>query len=78
MRGAGAAGAPCALPWGRHVTSGVDWRGVLAAGVACGLRPAEVWDLTPWEFLVLLGPVEAPLGRSALDALMARYPDEKG
>lgn len=58
--------------------SGFDWPGILRAGVrGLGLAPAQVWALTPWEFLLLIGrdTDDAPMGRAGLDALMRAFPD---
>ena len=56
-----------------------DWAGLLRAGVCgLGLRPAEVWALTPGELLLMLGGEAAgapALPRAGLEALLARYPD---
>jgi uncharacterized phage protein (TIGR02216 family) len=59
------------------MTGGLDWPGLLRAGLGAGLRPAEFWALTPVELMLLLGR-EAPEGgftRARLDGLMARFPD---
>lgn len=56
---------------------GLDWPGLLRAGLALGLRPAEFWALTPVELMLMLGR-EAPAGgmtRAGLAGLMARFPD---
>ncbi|WP_449041569.1 rcc01693 family protein [Paracoccus sp. (in: a-proteobacteria)] len=65
---------------------GLDWAGLLRTGLqGLRLRPAEFWELTPAELALMLG-VEPGAGagagvragamtRSALDALMARFPD---
>lgn len=61
--------------------SGLDWAGLMRAGVAgLGLKPWEFWALTPGELALMLGEGRgAPgLGRDRLAALMARYPDGKG
>lgn len=58
--------------------SGLDWPGMMRAGLGqLRLRPAEFWDLTPLELLLLLGPQAAAQGlnRSGLEALMNRFPD---
>lgn len=57
---------------------GLDWPGLMRAGITgLGLRPAEFWALTPAELALMLG-IEAgaaPMTRSRLAALAARYPD---
>lgn len=60
--------------------SGFDWRALLTAGRAAGLKPAEVWALTPAEFRVAIGESAGgrPMGRGTLDALRAAFPDNKG
>ncbi|PKP84350.1 MAG: hypothetical protein CVT80_08625 [Alphaproteobacteria bacterium HGW-Alphaproteobacteria-2] len=60
--------------------SGLDWGGLMRAGIAgLGLRPWEFWALTPGELALMLGEGRGPgLGRAGLAALMARYPDRKG
>ena len=58
--------------------SAVDWNGLLRVGLTqLGLRPAEFWNLTPVELALLLGHsgAEAAMSRSALDALLMKYPD---
>lgn len=52
---------------------------MLRAGVAAGLRPAEIWELTPVELAILTGldAGAAPLGRSRLEELAAAFPDVK-
>ena len=46
------------------------------------LRPSDFWAMTPRELAAavegLLGPVPTPLDRTALDELIARYPDKDG
>ena len=57
----------------------LDWSGLLRAGVAAGLRPAEVWGLTPAELAVVTGrdTGAAPLARARLEELAAAFPDAK-
>lgn len=60
--------------------SKLDWPGLMRAGIrGAGLRPAEFWALTPAELMMVLGvePGAAPMGRAGLEALAARYPDER-
>ncbi|MBW7921208.1 MAG: phage tail assembly chaperone [Rubellimicrobium sp.] len=60
--------------------SGLDWAGLLRAGLSrLHLRPAEFWALTPWELALMLGvaPGEAPMDRARMDALLRQYPDGK-
>ncbi|MEM7470045.1 MAG: phage tail assembly chaperone [Pseudomonadota bacterium] len=56
--------------------SGFDWDGLLKAGVRhAGLKPAELWALTPYELALILGTDEAqaPLTRAGLMKLDALY-----
>lgn len=57
------------------------WPALLRLGLhQLGLAPGLFWQLTPAELLMMLGRGaggQAPLDRSGLEALMARYPDEK-
>lgn len=56
--------------------SGFDWAGLLKAGVRhAGLKPSELWALTPYELALMLGTDEAqaPLTRATLMELDARY-----
>ncbi len=55
------------------------WSELLRAGCALGLRPREVWDLTPAELAFLLGKdgSGAPLSRARLEELAAAFPDER-
>lgn len=52
---------------------------LLKAGVAAGLRPAEVWAMTPAELQLIVGPARGavPLARDGLERLSAAYPDEE-
>ena len=62
------------------MTAGFDWPALLRTGVrGLGLRPAEFWALTPAEFRLMLGidAGQAPMGRSALEALSQAYPDHE-
>ena len=62
------------------MSTAFDWPALLRAGVrGLGLRPDQFWRLTPAEFRLMLGidAGNAPMGRSALDALSQAYPDEK-
>ena len=56
-----------------------DWAGLLRAGGALGMRPSEVWRLTPAELGFLLGKEGhgAPLDRARLEELAAAFPDER-
>ena len=59
--------------------SGFDWRAILETGRALGLKPAEVWALTPVELMFLAGREGAmPLTRGRLGELAALYPDKHG
>lgn len=57
---------------------GLDWRGLMQSGLH-GLRltPAQFWGLTPLELQVMLGlsQISAPMARSRLAELEARFPD---
>lgn len=58
--------------------SGFDWPALMRAGLrGLGLRPDQFWQLTPAEFLMMLGEggVDAPMGRSRLEELSQAYPD---
>lgn len=59
--------------------SRIDWARLIRLGVAeIGLRPAEFWDLTPAELMLIAGldgRGRMVMTRSGLDALMARFPD---
>ena len=50
-----------------------------SASAVCGLAPRDFWAMTPRELAAavegVVGPMPAPLDRTALDALIARYPD---
>lgn len=55
-----------------------DWPQLLRLGVRqLGLRPAEFWQLSPAELMVMLGreAADAPMTPQGLAALMAAYPD---
>lgn len=54
------------------------WAELLRAGCALGLRPRDVWGLTPAELAFLLGKdgSGAPLSRARLEELAAAFPDE--
>ena len=62
--------------------SRIDWARLMRLGlVEMGLRPAEFWDLTPAELMLLAGidgRGATAMTRSGLDALMARFPDRAG
>ena len=61
--------------------AGLDWAGILRSGFRNGgLRPQEVWALTPAELLLLIGSERGsvPLGRGGLDSLLAHFPDDVG
>lgn len=74
----GAAGGSARRPAEGAAAHGLDWPGLMRAGIrSLGLRPAEFWALTPAELALMLG-VEFGAGvmsRSRLDDLMARFPD---
>lgn len=58
---------------------GIDWGRLLRLGIVeIGLRPAEFWELTPAELMLMAGADgqgRAGLTRPGLEALMARFPD---
>ncbi|EAR51077.1 hypothetical protein OG2516_04244 [Oceanicola granulosus HTCC2516] len=63
------------------VSGGLDWRGLMRAGIGgLGLSPAEFWALTPAELLVRLGLTGggAPMARARLEELAAAFPDGGG
>ncbi len=55
----------------------MDFAGLLRAASARGLRPVEMWALTPAELMVVLGRGGGPagMGRARLEELAAAYPD---
>ncbi len=55
------------------------WTELLRAGCALGLRPRDVWELTPAELAFLLGKdgSNAPLSRRRLEELAAAFPDDR-
>ena len=58
--------------------SGIDWRGLLQAGLhGLGLEPAVFWRLTPVELRIMLGRegLVPPLTRARLAELAAAFPD---
>ncbi|MEZ5731521.1 MAG: phage tail assembly chaperone [Paracoccaceae bacterium] len=60
--------------------SGLDWPGLLRAGVTgLGLKPDDFWRLTPAELVLMLGDPKGPvpLGRARLDELSLLWPDRK-
>jgi uncharacterized phage protein (TIGR02216 family) len=57
---------------------GIDWRGLLQAGLhGLGLEPAVFWRLTPVELRMMLGREQLipPLTRARLAELAAAFPD---
>lgn len=60
--------------------SGIDWRGLLQAGLhGLGLEPAVFWRLTPVELKIMLGRegLVPPLTRARLEELAAAFPDTR-
>lgn len=60
--------------------SGIDWRGLMRAGLhGLQLPPAQFWALTPAELRVMLGAeqVVPPLTRARLEELAAAFPDRR-
>ncbi|WP_309666109.1 rcc01693 family protein [Tabrizicola sp.] len=58
--------------------NGIDWRGLLQAGLhGLGLEPAVFWRLTPVELRIMLGAEHSapPLTRARLAELAAAFPD---
>ena len=53
---------------------------LLKAGVSAGLRPHEIWHMTPAELEMILTPSAAPrpLGRDRLSELESLFPDIVG
>lgn len=59
----------------------VAWPRLMRLGlVELRLSPEVFWDLTPAELMLIAGLEDAPaaLGRSGLEALLARFPDRPG
>lgn len=58
--------------------TGLDWAGLMRTGfVGLKLSPSEFWALTPAEFALMtgVGRGAAPMDRSGLEELVARFPD---
>jgi len=59
----------------------MDWAGLIRLGYfELKLQPSVFWDLTPIELLLMSGQAghgDGAMNRSRLDALIARYPDNK-
>lgn len=55
-----------------------DWRAMMRAAVAAGVRPADFWDLSlkEWGMLCGGGRDAAPMSRTALETMMRDWPDE--
>ena len=62
------------------MSGGIDWGGLLRAACARGVRPAEMWGMTPVELLLVLGRAGGPaaMGRTRLEELAAEWPDRRG
>ena len=59
---------------------GIDWRGLMQAGLhGLGLEPAVFWRLTPVELKIMLGRegLVPPLTRARLAELAAAFPDAR-
>lgn len=60
-------------------TGAFDWPALMRAGIGgLGLPPAQFWDLTPRELVLLLGLDKAAgggFGRARLDELARMFPD---
>lgn len=59
--------------------SGIDWRGLMQAGLhGLGLEPAVFWRLTPVELRIMLGRESGvpPLTRARLEELAAVFADQ--
>ncbi len=55
----------------------MNWPAILRTGLALGLTPSEVWQLSLMEWRALTGSAgNAALDRAGLDALRARFPDK--
>jgi uncharacterized phage protein (TIGR02216 family) len=60
------------------MSQGIDWRGLMQAGLhGLGLEPAVFWRLTPVELRIMLGRegLVPPLTRARLAELAAAFPD---
>ena len=60
--------------------TGIDWRGLMQAGLyGLGLEPAVFWRLTPVELRIMLGREQMlpPLTRARLAELAAAFPDAR-
>jgi len=57
-----------------------DWVGLMQAGAARGLKPAEFWELTPAELALVLGKSGGGVSctRARLEELAAAFPDGSG
>lgn len=58
----------------------LDWAGLMRLGLrGLGLRPAEFWQLTPVELMVMLGREAGapPMTRARLEALARVFPDRE-
>lgn len=57
----------------------LDWAAMMRVGIGeLSLPPEVFWRLSPAELLLLLGDGgPAPMGRPALEALSARFPDTR-
>lgn len=54
------------------------WGAMLRRAVAMGISPEAFWRLSWCEWRMLtVGAVPEGLGRGALEAMMARFPDER-
>lgn len=57
-----------------------DWPELMKAGMTgLGLSPDAFWQLTPAEFSFLMGDGAQgqPLDRTAMDAFLAQFPDQR-
>lgn len=62
------------------MTRPFDWGALMRAGInGLGLKPADFWQLTPAELMLMLGSGggAAPLGRDRLAELSNAFPDGK-
>jgi len=61
--------------------NGISWPELMKFGLCdLSLSPEVFWSLTPVELMMMAGQAGSPraIGRSGLDELMKKFPDERG
>ncbi|MBN9542326.1 MAG: phage tail assembly chaperone [Alphaproteobacteria bacterium] len=55
----------------------IEWEKLIKTAFLIGIKPNELWKLTPWELNSILATENPAIAKQDLEKLKQQFPDQK-